>query len=53
MLMMHGEKESAKSTLENLIKMLADPSRSTMLTFHNDRSEVVQQLRHNYIVFYA
>ena len=41
-----------KSTLENLIKMLADPSRPTLLTIHNDRSEFVQQLGHNYIAFY-
>ena len=41
-----------KSTLENLIKMLADPSRPTLLTIHNDRSEFVQQLGYNYIAFY-
>jgi hypothetical protein len=29
-----------KSTLENLIKMLADPSRPILLTIHNDRSEL-------------
>jgi hypothetical protein len=28
-----------KSILENLIKMLADPSRPTLLTIHNDLSE--------------
>lgn len=41
-----------KSILENLIKMLADPSRPTLLTIHNDRSEFVQQLGYNYIAFY-
>jgi hypothetical protein len=51
-LMLHGEKGSAKSTLESLIKMLADPSKPTLLTIHNDRSEFVQQLGHNYIVYY-
>ena len=41
-----------KSTLENLIKMLAEPSRLALLTIHNDRSEFVQQLGYNYIAFY-
>jgi hypothetical protein len=52
MLILHGEKGSAKSTLQTLIKLLVDPGKPTLLTIHNDRSEFVQQLAHNHIAYY-
>jgi hypothetical protein len=52
MLVLHGEKGSAKSTLQTLIKLLIDPSKPTLLTIHNNRTEFIQQLAHNYVVYY-
>jgi hypothetical protein len=52
MLILHGEKGSAKSTLQLLIKLLVDPAKPSLLTVHKDRTEFVQQLNHNYIAFY-
>ena len=52
MLILHGEKGSAKSTLHTLIKLLVDPGKPTLLTVHNDRTEFVQQLAHNHIAYY-
>ena len=52
MLVLHGEKGSAKSTLQTLIKLLVDPSKPTLVTIHNDRAEFIQQLAHNYVVYY-
>jgi hypothetical protein len=51
-LVLHGEKGSAKSTLQQLIKLLVDPAKPILLTIHKDRSEFVQQLNHNYVAFY-
>jgi hypothetical protein len=51
-LVLHGEKGSAKSTLQQLIKLLVDPAKPILLTIHKDRSEFIQQLNHNYIAFY-
>ena len=44
MLILHGEKGSAKSTLQTLIKLLVDPAKPTLLTIHSDRTEFIQQL---------
>ena len=52
MLILHGEKGSAKSTLQTMIKLLADPAKPTLLTIHSDRSEFIQQLAHNHIAYY-
>jgi hypothetical protein len=52
MLILHGEKGSAKSTLQTMIKLLVDPARPTLYTIHNDRSEFIQQLAHNHIAYY-
>jgi hypothetical protein len=52
MLVLHGKKGSAKSTLQTLIKLLVDPSKPTLLTIHNDRAEFVQQLAHNHVAYY-
>jgi hypothetical protein len=51
-LVLHGEKGSAKTTLQTLIKLLVDPSKPRLLTIHNDRSEFIQQLAHNYVAYY-
>ena len=52
MLILHGEKGSAKSTLQTMIKLLVDPSKPTLLSIHSDRSEFIQQLAHNHIAYY-
>jgi hypothetical protein len=52
MLILHGEKGSAKSTLQTLIKLLVDPGKPVLLTIHNDRTEFIQQLGHNYTAYY-
>jgi hypothetical protein len=52
MLILHGEKGSAKTTLQTLIKLLVDPSKPRLLTIHNDRTEFIQQLAHNYVAYY-
>jgi hypothetical protein len=51
-LMLHGEQGSAKTTLQELIKILVDPSSVLTLTFPRDINELVQQLSHNYIAYY-
>ena len=51
-LMLHGEQGSAKTTLQELIKMLVDPSIVRTLTFPRDINELVQQLSHNYLAYY-
>jgi hypothetical protein len=48
----HGEKGSAKSTLQTLIKILVDPGKPKLLTIYNDIKEFIQQLAHNYVAFY-
>lgn len=52
MLILHGEKGGAKSTLQTMIKLLVDPAKPTLLTIHNDRAEFIQQLAHNHIAYY-
>ena len=51
-LMLHGPGGSAKTFLEELIKALVDPSVIKTLTFPRDINELIQQLSHNYIVYY-
>ncbi|MGD1838540.1 MAG: hypothetical protein ACPKPY_10855 [Nitrososphaeraceae archaeon] len=51
-LILHGEQGGAKSTSQELIKMLVDPSSIPTLTFPRDTTEFVQQLDHNYIIYY-
>ena len=48
----HGEKGSAKSMLQTLIKDLVDPTKPKLLTIYNDQKEFIQQLAHNYLAFY-
>ena len=51
-LMLHGEQGSAKSTLQEPIKMLIDPSSIRTVTFPRDINELVQKLMHNYICYF-
>jgi Bifunctional DNA primase/polymerase, N-terminal len=51
-LMLHGEQGSAKSTLQELIKMLVDPSIVKTLTFPRDINEIILKLSHNYIAYF-
>ena len=51
-LQLHGEKGSAKSMLESFIKELVDPARITLLNVHKDRMEFIQQISHNYLIYY-
>jgi hypothetical protein len=51
-LQIHGEKGSAKSTFQTLIKMLVDPAKPKLLTIYNDQKEFIQQLAHNYLAYY-
>jgi hypothetical protein len=51
-LMLYGEKGSAKTAFMELIKKIVDPSSVLTLTFPRSISELVQQLSHNYIAYY-
>lgn len=51
-LMPYGEQGSAKSTLQELIKILVDPSSLKTLSFPKDVNELIQQLSHSYVVYY-
>jgi hypothetical protein len=51
-LMIHGEGGSAKSTFQELIKMLVDPSIIKTLSFPRDINELIQKLSHNYIAYF-
>jgi Bifunctional DNA primase/polymerase, N-terminal len=48
----YGSKGAAKSSLQELIKKLVDPSIPLTLTFPRDLNELIQQLSHNYITYY-
>jgi hypothetical protein len=51
-LQLHGEKGSAKSMLQIFIKELVDPAKPKLLSIHKDRMEFIQQVAHNYLLFY-
>src|SRR5215469_3320010 len=51
-LMLHGEQGSAKTTLQELIKTLVDPSNILTLAFPRDINEFIQGLAHNYVVYF-
>jgi hypothetical protein len=51
-LMLHGSQGAAKSSLQELIKILVDPSIVKTFTFPRDLNELQQQLSHNYLVYY-
>jgi hypothetical protein len=51
-LMLYGEKGTAKSTLQELIKMLVDPSLIKTLAFSRNIESMVQKLAHNYVCYF-
>ncbi len=51
-LLLHGEQGGAKSTFQELIQRMVDPSITQTLTFPRDSTEFIQQLSHNYIAYY-
>ena len=51
-MILSGEQGSAKTTLEELIKMLVDPSPIKTCSFPRDVTEFIQQLAHNYVMAY-
>lgn len=51
-LMVHGEQGTAKSMLQELIKMLVDPSIIRSLSFPRSTAELVQQLSHHSVTYY-
>jgi hypothetical protein len=51
-LMIHGEQGSAKSTFQELIKMVVDPSIIKTLSFPRDINALIQKLSHNYIAYF-
>ena len=50
--MPNGTQGAAKTTLMNLVKMVIDPSQIKSLSFPKDKDELIQQLAHNYVLFY-
>ena len=51
-LTIYGPQGSAKSFLLRLIKELVDPSKPVLLTLLRNIPEFIQQVNHNYLVFY-
>ena len=51
-LIVHGGKGSAKSMFLTLIKSIIDPAKPSLFTIHDDKSEFIQQLSHNYMAPY-
>jgi hypothetical protein len=52
MLIVHGGKGSAKSMFQTLLKEIVDPAKPSLLTIHDDKSEFIQQVAHNYLAAY-
>src|SRR6185437_8045906 len=51
-LLPHGKQGSAKSTFQEFIKDLVDPSGALTLGFPRSIAELTLQLSHNYIAFF-
>ena len=51
-LLPYGEQGSAKSTFQEFIKELVDPSGALTFAFPRNIAEIVQQLSHNYVAYY-
>jgi len=51
-LMLHGDPGGAKSTLEEFVRTLVDPNSVLTFALPRDITELVQQLDHNYVVYY-
>jgi hypothetical protein len=50
--MLHGDQGAAKTTFQELEKMLVDPSSIRTLAFPRDTNEFIQKLAHNYIAYF-
>jgi len=50
--MLHGEQGSAKTSEQEAIKDLVDPSPVPTLSIPRDLNELLQQMMHNYVCFY-
>jgi hypothetical protein len=50
--MLHGDQGAAKTTFQELEKMLVDPSSILTLAFPRDTNEFIQKLAHNYIAYF-
>jgi hypothetical protein len=51
-LVLFGTQGSAKTWLFRLVRRLVDPSKAETLSLTKNENEVIQQLAHNYLVFY-
>jgi hypothetical protein len=52
MLLPHGTHGSAKSTFQEFIKLIVDPSAALTTAFPNNLAELVQELSHSYLTFF-
>lgn len=50
--MLHGDQGAAKTTFQELEKILVDPSSILTLAFPRDTNEFIQKLAHNYIAYF-
>jgi hypothetical protein len=50
--MLHGDQGAAKTTFQELEKMLVDPSSILTLAFPRKTDEFIQKLAHNYIAYF-
>jgi hypothetical protein len=48
----YGPEGSAKYTFQRKIKSLIDPSSLDLLSIYNDKTQLIQQLSHNFLCFY-
>jgi hypothetical protein len=48
-LLFHGPWGAAKTTLQKMIKEIVDPAKPSLLTFHQDKNEFLQQIAQNYL----
>lgn len=49
---LYGEKGSRKTTISKMVRRLVDPAKPALLSLPNNRSELAQQLAHNYFPFF-
>jgi hypothetical protein len=51
-LMLHGEPKAAKTTFQQLLRTLVDPSPAMTLSLPTDIAQLAQQMMHNYVCYY-
>ncbi len=51
-LMLHGEPKAAKTTFQQLLRILVDPSPAMTLSLPTDIAQLAQQMMHNYVCYY-